>query len=207
MPIELSDVFGVSAKPVLSYIVRDSVDTKFTDALKSDRQVVVYGSSKQGKTALVSKYLPYDENIIVSVTPRTNVIDIYSSILRQLDIRIETTGEEAVGSETGIKTSLGFKAYIPFIGGGDGSVEAQVKSTGEKKSEFEEVPFNLELPQDVAELIHKVRDSIIVIIENFHYLDDDKQQQLAFDLRNFQELGVQFVILGVWRGKQSPNPI
>ena len=88
MPVELADVFGVSAKPVLSYIIRESVDNKFTAALESDRQIDVYGSSKQGKTALVSKYLPYDENIVVSLTPRTNIIDIYNSILRQLGIRI-----------------------------------------------------------------------------------------------------------------------
>lgn len=201
MPIKLLDVFGVSAKPVLSYIVRDAVDTKFTAALESDRQVVVYGSSKQGKTALVSKYLPYEQNIVVSLTPRTNVIDIYNSILRQLGIRIETSNEEARGTEAGLKTSVGFKAFVPFFGGGEGSVEASAKSTGDKSTQFEEVPFNLELPQDVAELIHKVNKSVVVILENFHYLDDPKQQQFAFDLRTFQELGVQFVILGVWREK------
>ncbi|WP_454258266.1 hypothetical protein [Pseudoxanthomonas mexicana] len=36
-------------------------------------------------------------------------------------------------------------------------------------------------------------------MENFHYLTDEVQQQFAFDLRAFQELGVRFVILGVWR--------
>jgi hypothetical protein len=53
----------------------------------------------------------------------------------------------------------------------------------------------------VSELTQRVKPDIVVIVENFHYLDDDKQQQLAFDLRTFQELGVQFVILGVWREK------
>ncbi len=57
----LSDVFGVSPKPVLSYVERDEVDSRFRDAIASDKQVVVYGSSKQGKTALVSKYLPYEK--------------------------------------------------------------------------------------------------------------------------------------------------
>lgn len=201
MSILLPEVFGVSAKPVRSYIVRDAVDDKFTAALESDRQIVVYGSSKQGKTALVSKYLPYKQNIVVSLTPRTNVIDIYNAILRQLDIRIETAAEESSATQAGVATSVGFKAFVPFLGGGDASVKTEAKSTGSEKTAYEEVPFNLELPQDVAELIHRVRDSIVVILENFHYLDDNKQQQFAFDLRTFQELGVQFVILGVWREK------
>ncbi len=41
---------------VLSYVKRDEVDNKFTEALNFDKQIIVYGSSKQGKTALVSKY-------------------------------------------------------------------------------------------------------------------------------------------------------
>jgi hypothetical protein len=78
---KLSEVFGVSAKPILSYIERDEVDTRFSEALNSDKQIIVYGSSKQGKTALVSKYLPYQKNLLVSLTPKTSVLDIYQTIL------------------------------------------------------------------------------------------------------------------------------
>ena len=43
---KLSEVFGVSADHVLSYIVRDSIDGLFTSVLKEDKHVVVYGASK-----------------------------------------------------------------------------------------------------------------------------------------------------------------
>jgi hypothetical protein len=56
---QLHEVFGVSATPILSYIERVEVDSRFREALQSDKQIIVYGSSKQGKTALVSKFLPY----------------------------------------------------------------------------------------------------------------------------------------------------
>ena len=59
----------------------------------------------------------------------------------------------------------------------------------------------MELPQHVAELLTKVGSKKWVILENFHYLNDDIQKQFAFDLRAFQELGVRFVVLGVWREK------
>jgi hypothetical protein len=39
---KLEEVFGVSAKPILSYVERDEVDTRFSEALKSDKQVIVY---------------------------------------------------------------------------------------------------------------------------------------------------------------------
>jgi hypothetical protein len=36
-------------------------------------------------------------------------------------------------------------------------------------------------------------------LENFHYLPESVQKCFAFDFRAFQELGVRFIILGVWR--------
>jgi hypothetical protein len=49
--------------------------------------------------------------------------------------------------------------------------------------------------------IKEAGDTRTIILEKFHYLNDEKQKQLAFDLRTFQELGIRFVILGVWREK------
>jgi hypothetical protein len=43
-------------------------DTRFREGLASDRQIVVYGSSKQGKTALVCKHFPYEKHLLVSLT-------------------------------------------------------------------------------------------------------------------------------------------
>jgi hypothetical protein len=200
--MEISKVFGVSSEPVASYIERPEVDDKFLAALKSDKQIVVYGASKQGKTALVSRHLPYKKNIIVSLTPKTNIIDIYHSILRQSGVTLKTS--ESYGSQLEGTVGIGakFKAMIPLFGSGETEVTSKISTEKSKETEFEEVPINLELPQDVSEVLHRVhRNSSVVILENFHYLDEDRQHQFAFDLRTFQELGVQFIILGVWREK------
>ncbi len=61
--------------------------------------------------------------------------------------------------------------------------------------------MNLALPQEIAHLLQKVKFRKIVILENFHYLSLEVQKALAFDFRSFQELGIRFVILGVWREK------
>jgi hypothetical protein len=200
MTYKLNDVFGVSTEPVQSYIERPEVDNKFVEALQSDKQVVVYGASKQGKTSLVSRHLPYDKNIVVSLTPRTTVLDVYQSILRQSGVTIKAG--ETIGSESEVSTSISakFKALIPLFGSGETEAKGEISAGSNKDQEFEEIPINLELPQDVSEVLKRARkNGVVVILENFHYLDDEKQKQLAFDLRTFQELKVQFVILGVWR--------
>lgn len=198
---QLSEVFGVSSKPILSYVERDDVDTRFRDALNSDKQIIVYGSSKQGKTALVSKYLPYRENLLVSLTPKTAVLDIYHTILSESGIRLKSGSSQKGTSEASIGFGAKVKAMIPILGGGELSTKGGVKAGSESEQEYEEVPINLELPQHVAEMLHMVGSQKWVILENFHYLNEDIQKQFAFDLRAFQELGLRFVILGVWREK------
>ena len=197
----LSDVFGVSSKPVLSYVERNEVDTRFRDAIKSDKQVVVYGSSKQGKTALVSKHLPYDRNLLVSLTPKTTVLDIYQTMLSASGIRIKTGSTDKRSNETNTGISAKVKAILPLFGSAEAGGSADFKTGNEHEREYEEIPINLELPQHVADLLQRVGNKKWVILENFHYLNDDTQKQFAFDLRAFQELHVRFVILGVWREK------
>jgi hypothetical protein len=112
----LGEVFGVSASPILSYIERDEVDTRFREALNSDKHIIVYGSSKQGKTALVSKYLPYAENLLVSLTPKTGVLDIYQTILSKSGVWVLTETTEKSSTETHIGFGAKFRALIPIFG-------------------------------------------------------------------------------------------
>jgi len=198
---KLEEVFGVSSKPTLSYVERDEVDTRFAAALDSDKQIVVYGSSKQGKTALVSKHLPYAENLLVSLTPKTTVLDIYQTILNSSGVRILASTSEKRGTESNVGIGAKVKALIPLFGGGEAETKGDFSASSGKEQQYEEVPVNLELPQHVAQLLQRVGSEKWVILENFHYLDDDTQKQFAFDLRAFQELGVHFVVLGVWREK------
>ncbi|MTJ10498.1 hypothetical protein [Anabaena sp. UHCC 0204] len=203
MKTKLEDVFGVSSKPVLSYVERDQVDKRFIEALKSDKQIIVYGSSKQGKTALVSKYINYEQNVSVSLSPKTTILDIYSSILRQSGVSIQINFSESTSREASLGIVGKFKATLPFFGGSEIEGNNDLKSSVSKDYEHEEIPFNLALPQDISEILRKIKFNKFIILENFHYLDDQLQQEFAYDLRSFQEMGIRFIILGVWREKNK----
>lgn len=198
---KLEEVFGVRAEPVLSYIERPDVDDRFVAGLKSDKQIVVYGASKQGKTSLVTTHLPYERNVVVRIGPKTEIIDIYASILRQLGVKILSEVTEGTQRESNVSIGTKVKALIPFFGSGEATATGGVKAGATETTKYEEVTFNLALPQDISELLHKTARQKTVILENFHYLDDERQKHFAFDLRTFQELGIRFVILGVWREK------
>lgn len=198
---KLEDVFGVTSKPVLSYVERAEVDNSFKDALTSHKQIIVYGSSKQGKTALVSKHLPYAQNLLVSLTPKTTLLDVYQQMLNQAGVRILNATVEKYAIESAVSVGTRFKAMIPFFGEGSAEASGSQKAGSAREVKYEEVTANIELPQTVADLLKRAQCEKWVILENFHYLTDEVQQQFAFDLRAYQELGVRFVILGVWREK------
>lgn len=197
----LEDVFGVTSKPVLSYVERADVDVSFRAALNSHKQIIVYGSSKQGKTALVSKHLPYSSNLLVSLTPKTSLLDVYQTILSQAGVRLTSSTVSRNATESSAFVTTKFKALIPFFGEAAAEAGGSTKAGSGQETKYEEISINIELPQTVSDLLHRVGCSKWVILENFHYLTDEIQQQFAFDLRAFQELGVKFVILGVWREK------
>lgn len=198
MPI-LEEVFGVSVKPVLSYVERSQVDDSFREALQSGKQVIVYGSSKQGKTALVSKYLPYADHILVSLTPKHTLLDMYQQILSSVGVKISMGLSERGATEQSQTFGARVRASVPIFGSGEVEASGKLVSSSGTERRYEEVPVNLELPQTVADLLRRVGSKKWVILENFHYLPDEVQKQFAFDLRAFQELGVMFVILGVWK--------
>lgn len=198
---QLGHVFGVSKQRVLSYLERDAVDGLFKKALASDRHIVVYGSSKQGKTSLVDKNLPYSSNVVVSCTPKYASIDIYKAILRTENIYIESEIERSSGSASKASVGAKFKATLFLLGSGEAQAGGEVSGKASRTVRMETIETNLELPQDVHHLLARTGFNKFVILENFHYLSLDVQKALAFDLRSFQELGLRFVILGVWREK------
>lgn len=199
MTHQLIDVFGVKSTLIKSYIEREAVDQRFREALQSGNEVIVYGSSKQGKTSLILRHLTPEKYVKVECSPQTTATDIYKSILRQLGVKfIESESTEST-SEGGVKGSAGFKAKVPFFGGADASVEADARSATSNGKTETHVEYNLALAQDVSELLHAVNFDQFVVLENFHYLSHEVQESLAYDLRIFQDHHLIFVVLGIWR--------
>lgn len=101
--MHLNNVFGVSRDPVASYIERDSVDSTLSEALATTKQIVIYGSSKQGKTALLQRHLDEKYRCTYHCGPASSAEDIYRAFLRQLGVEIvtekaNTSSKEATAS-------------------------------------------------------------------------------------------------------------
>lgn len=198
--MHLNNVFGVSRDPIASYIERDSVDSTLSDALATTKQIVIYGSSKQGKTALLQRHLDEQYRCTYHCGPTSSAEDIYRAFLRQLGVEIVTEKASTTSKEGSASLKSTFSAYIPFLAKGDVEAGVEGKIGKETQTTSKPIEFNLNAAQDVGELLLAVGGGDkFFVLENFHYLAVEVQGQLAFDLRTFEEMGIRFIILGVWR--------
>ncbi len=81
----LSDVYGISRELPLNYVPRDGVDGVFVDSLTRDKHIVVYGSSKQGKTCLRKYNVTEDDHVVVTCSNKwTGLAALHTAILKAI---------------------------------------------------------------------------------------------------------------------------
>lgn len=199
--IQTSQVYGVSNETIATYVERSKVDDLFVEGLKRNKHIIVYGASKQGKTSLTNKHLKDDQFIRVNCSHNTLSVDLYKSIIRQLDIEFEESREITTTFSGEQKFGMKASVKIPVIGGLELTGQAGEGEEKETAIRCKTIEFNLELAQDISELLRKIGFNKRIIIENFHYLNDDTQKQLAYDLRIFEDYNLLFIVLGIWREK------
>ncbi|MEG0851553.1 MAG: hypothetical protein RSD71_15265 [Flavobacterium sp.] len=196
-----SEVFGVSNEEIASYIERTEVDDEFQKGLTQNKHIIIFGSSKQGKTAVTNKHLHEKDLVRIKCVPESKPIDIYKSLLRQLNIEFEEEKTSQTSIGFGGKGGIKAKVKIPFLAEAEVSGEASGTKSTTKTTKTKTIEYNLELPQDISEILRKINFKKRIVLENFHYLEEETQRDLAFHLRIFEDYNILFVILGIWREK------
>lgn len=195
----LNDVFGVQSNLIKSYIERVNVDIQLKEAMKLGNEIIIYGSSKQGKTSLILKNLDREKYIKVECSPQTQTIDIYKSILRQLKVQFIEQRSEQISYEHGGKLGGAAGATLPLFGNLSFNGDLSDKVSKVNVIKINNIEYNLNLAQDFSEVIKLHNVDKFLVLENFHYLSLEVQKQLSFDLRVFQDENIIFIILGIWR--------
>ena len=190
MTYKTNDVFGISRDVPLNYVSRKGVDEEFIDNLTRDKHVVVYGSSKQGKTNLRKHCLQESDYITVTCSNRWSMGQLHAAILKAAGYEITESSSRTFTGQA--KLSASFK----FLGTGVG-----VDGGGEKSSSVVTTPLELD-PSDVNDVIHALQQidfQEYIVLEDFHYLPVDTQKDFAVSLKAFHENSdFCFIVVGVW---------
>lgn len=188
------DVFGLSRDIPLNYVTREYADQKFLTNLRSQKHVVLYGGSKQGKTCLRKHCLSSDQYILVQCVNGLDSAGLNASILKRAGFEITQSQTKTAAGKN--KVTAAFKAKLLDIGielGGEKGTETQVSVVT--------APLELDLEDvnDVIQALASINFSKIIVLEDFHYLPTETQKDFAFSLKAFHEISkLCFVIVGVW---------
>lgn len=188
------DVFGISRELPLNYQERDSADKVFIDSLSRDRHLVIYGSSKQGKTSLRKHCLQQGDYITVHCSNKWMLDDLHSAILKKCGFEVTLSNTRSSSGKYKIFASI--KASV-FGTGATGGTEAEREEGQERATQ----PLELE-PEDVNDIIsalESIRFTKFIVLEDFHYLPVETQKDFSVALKAFHEnSGICFLIVGVW---------
>lgn len=189
-----SEVFGISRDLPLNYVGRSSADTKLVDSLTRDKHLVIFGSSKQGKTSLRKHVLNEEDAVVVHCSNKWSIADIHSAILKKIGFELT----QSTSKTTSGKSKIFAKISATIFGGG---AEGGAETEREEASTATKAPLELD-PEDVNDIIlalHSVGFNRYIVLEDFHYLPLDTQKDFSVALKAFHEESKYcFIIVGVW---------
>lgn len=187
-----SEVFGISRDLPLNYVTRQDVDASLVENLTRDKHLVVYGSSKQGKTSLRKHCLQENDYIVVQCSNKWSLAELHAAILKQAGYEVTQSTTRTITGKNRILAKL-----VATVWGSGMEVEGEKED--ERSNSVTKQPLELD-PEDVNDIIRALdKFKTIIVLEDFHYLNIDTQKDFSVALKAFHEKSdLCFMIVGVW---------
>jgi hypothetical protein len=197
---KLDEVYGIARQGVpLTYVSRPAVDDRFLNEITRDQHIVVYGSSKQGKSSLLRTALKDDDYVAVQCAIDWGKEAVYRAILKEIGISVAETQTHTTSGSRELKAEVKLEGGVPLFAKAKGGVDAKGSRTRGDAMESRFIEFDPSSATDVIRVLDEAGFERFIVIEDFHYLDPDVQRQFASDLKTFFERSkISFIIVGVW---------
>ncbi len=190
----VDEVFGINRDLPLNYVERESADHVLINNLTRNQHLVIYGSSKQGKTSLRKHCLKLDDYIVVHCSNKWTLDNVNEAILKQAGFELTVSTTQAISG----KQKIFAKIKAGFFGN---EIEGGAESEKSKDNAVVKAPLELD-PLDVNDIIaalNQINFTRYIVLEDFHYLPIDTQKDFSVALKAFHENSkLSFIIIGVW---------
>ncbi|MEA5138605.1 hypothetical protein [Arcicella rigui] len=186
------DVFGIQRDLPLNYIER-AADRILVDSLDRSHHVVIYGSSKQGKTSLRKRNLKENDYIIVHCNNKWDIDQIHSNILKQAGYELTLSKSLTTSGKAKVKATFGWNLFAKA------EVEAETEFEKEKEKITKSLDIDTDDVNDIIKALEEIKFNRIIVLEDFHYLKPETQKDFAIALKALHEnSNFTFLIVGVW---------
>lgn len=196
---KLSEVFGTSRAVPKTYTTRISVDNRFVNDITRDKHIVIYGGSKQGKTCLRKHHFKEEDYIVVQCTRETTKASLYEMLLKRSGVACTLSQSVTVKGNTKLSVTVGGEIKLPYVAKGSSEGTGELERETERTTDRTSFEIDPEDPNDITRVLEAARFRKYIVIEDFHYLDEDIQRAFSVDLKVFHEISnLVFIIVGVW---------
>lgn len=186
------DVFGIQRDLPLNYISREA-DKILLDSLDRSHHVVIYGSSKQGKTSLRKKNLSSDQYISIHCNNKWEIGQIHNNILKQAGYEITVSESQTTSGKAMIKATFGWNLFSKA------EAETGAEVVKERSINQKSLDLDIEDVNDIITALDQIGFDKYIVLEDYHYLKPETQKDFSIALKAFHEnSNFTFMIVGVW---------
>jgi hypothetical protein len=191
----LEEVFGSSRDVPINYIRRQNIDDAFIQSLSGEKHIVIYGSSKQGKTCLRKKHLvDQDQYIFIQCSEKLNISSINKLILKKAGVSIQVSEKKEKAGQKTVKGKIGFNLF-----GNKAGAETELRAGSSSEIEKKSIEIDTEDTNDIIHILSRANFTKFIILDEFHFLNFKTQKDIAIALKAYHESSrIVFIIIGVW---------
>jgi hypothetical protein len=197
---KVADVFGINRDFPLNYVERPGIDDKLIENLTRDHHVVIFGSSKQGKTCLRKHCLTDDDYVVVSCQSHMDLRQLHAAILKCAGYQIEESNTRSSDGSHKLSAKFGGELTVPLIGKARLDLGGDKESQSSNEQTFKKLELDAQDPNDIIAALAEIAFSKFIVLEDFHYLPYETQQDFSYALKAFHENSkITFIVVAVWR--------
>ncbi len=190
----IDEVFGINRALPLNYVERTSADSVLINNLARSQHLVIYGSSKQGKTSLRKHCLNEHDYVVIHCSNKWNLEDIHEAILKQAGYEITLSSTKSTSGKQKIFAKFKVGIFGSETEGGAESERGKEDSLTKSPLELDSLDVN-----DIINALISVKFNKYIVLEDFHYLTVETQKDFSVALKAFHENSqFCFIIIGVW---------
>ncbi len=177
------DVFVAGGQPTVTYVERSSehVELRFARAIATPNQIVsLSGPTKTGKTVLCRRILGGRQFVWIDAGQIKTADDFWGAVSQELNIPTSMENSTEGASEFGVEGS------VPMTVTARGSHLARMTTTARH-----------EISNLGAALSCLTQEKIILVIDDFHYLDESVRTELMRNVKGAVFNGMKVILLSV----------
>jgi hypothetical protein len=190
----LSEVFIAGGQPTLTYNPRSSLnlEQRFRDYLSTLHKVLsVSGPTKSGKTVLVRSIIPRNEGFWVSGGQLESAEMFWQMIVQQAGGFTSISTSDQTADQQTRSSELSGRLKLPGVAGGTKASESTSTTRTTGLSSSRTVPAGVAGPTILLEQRRPL------VIDDFHYLAPEVQEQIVRSLKDAVYEGVPVILLSV----------